>query len=56
MSQVFTLEPGDLIYTGTPPASASRASHPCISRPGTSSKSRSTVSASCAIPWSRAGK
>ncbi len=45
LSTAFTLEPGDIIATGTPPASASCASRSRCSSPVTRSRSRSTASA-----------
>ena len=47
LSQVLTLEPGDLIFTGTPPGVGARANHPCGCSRATPQKSKSTGSACC---------
>ena len=45
ISQVFTLQAGDVIYTGTPPGVGCVRSRPCSSRAATSLRSKSTGSA-----------
>ena len=45
LSHACTLEPGDLILTGTPWGVAASATHPSSSSPGTRSRSRSRASA-----------
>ncbi len=52
LSQIFTLEPGDLIFTGTPPGVGMAPSHRSGSSRETRSRSRSITSARSPIPWS----
>ena len=49
LSRIVTLEPGDLIFTGTPPGVGIAPSPQSGSGRAMSSRSRSTVLASCAI-------
>ena len=47
LSRLMTLEPGDVVATGTPPASAARATRACGCSPATRSWSARRSSASC---------